>query len=482
MENGTRQVEKRAALWKAALREGPGETPGPAGRALLADLRKLWLAREEEQIRAMREGPFPLPVDWAARPLDALWAWWPEGRGGDDGPDETALGHWRGLHDAALRAQERTGHFVNLDPAPGPFLGCPDPRNLYPAGIQMAGTLLPALFHATAQGDKYAFALAFETLFVECPGFSVDEDHSIAWCGSPAFARFPEPWFRDASGKYHIADESFSSVHIRAVTALFHLALRAGIADAAWRIARLFWDEDRLFAEMFGFACGPRPPHRLYGLVLRAADGGCPEAIPAAVSLRDSMADDGFQFLSAEERRHRKELRSWRAWRFVGPLLQRGIKRGEFEKKWAEEKGVAARARAGEPYALASLGRAALGGDWWGDAYGLWRPAPSAAEDAAAAEAVFRDRAAAGDATGCFYLGQIAWKRAFDWFKYAHRRHGNGTETRLCYLDRGRRFLELPCEEADRWFRRGAALGGRGARECERTLAWRAAAVRGVAG
>ena len=36
-----------------------------------------------------------------------------------------------------------------------------------------------------------------------------------------------------------------------------------------------------------------------------------------------------------------------------------------------------------------------------------------------------------------------------------------------------RRFLELPCEEADLWFRRGVALGGRGARECERTLAWR---------
>lgn len=36
-----------------------------------------------------------------------------------------------------------------------------------------------------------------------------------------------------------------------------------------------------------------------------------------------------------------------------------------------------------------------------------------------------------------------------------------------------RRFLEPPCEEADLRFRRGAALGGRGARECERTLAWR---------
>ena len=46
---GDNPVEKRAELWKAALGEGPGETPGPAGRALLADLRKLWLTREEER-------------------------------------------------------------------------------------------------------------------------------------------------------------------------------------------------------------------------------------------------------------------------------------------------------------------------------------------------------------------------------------------------------------------------------------------------
>lgn len=83
MEERTDKTTKRAgararvALWKAALGEGPGETPGPAGRALLADLRKLWLTREEEQRRAMREPPFPLPVDLAARPLSALWGWWP---------------------------------------------------------------------------------------------------------------------------------------------------------------------------------------------------------------------------------------------------------------------------------------------------------------------------------------------------------------------------------------------------------------------
>ena len=469
MENETdKKAEKtgartRVALWKAALREGPGETPGPAGRALLADLRKLWLAREEEQAQAMREPPFPLPVDLAVRPLDALWTWWPEGRGGDDGPDEIALGHWRGLHDAALRARERLDR-IGLDP-----VSCdrPDLRTLYPAGLQMAGTLLPALFHATAQGDAHAFALAFETLLVEPPGAFVGEDESIAWCGSPAFARFPEPWSS--------REESFSSAHECALKALFHLGLRAEIADAAWRIACLFWNEDRRFAETFGFAPGPRSPHCLNGLVLRAADAGCPEAIPAAVSLRDSIADASFQFLSAEERLHRRTLRSWRAWMFVGPLLHRGSRRATIENAWTEEKDVAARARSGEPYALASLGRAALGGDWRGDAFGLWRPAPPSAEDAAAAEAVFREQAVTGDATGCFYLGQIAWKRAFDRFKAARRRNGNGTETRLRFLDRDRRFLELPSGEADRWFRLGATLGGPGARECERTLAWRAA-------
>lgn len=41
-------LHMRAKLWKAALGEEPGETPGPAGRALLADLRKLWLTREED--------------------------------------------------------------------------------------------------------------------------------------------------------------------------------------------------------------------------------------------------------------------------------------------------------------------------------------------------------------------------------------------------------------------------------------------------
>ena len=33
--------------------------------------------------------------------------------------------------------------------------------------------------------------------------------------------------------------------------------------------------------------------------------------------------------------------------------------------------------------------------------------------------------------------------------------------------------VESPGGTADHWFRRGAALGGRGTRECERTLAWR---------
>lgn len=140
--------------------------------------------------------------------------------------------------------------------------------------------------------------------------------------------------------------------------------------------------------------------------------------------------------------------------------------------------------RAGEPLALASLARAVLGGDWRGDAYGLWRiaPDPLGVKDLAAfAEGVFRKLAAAGDAFGCFYLGQIAWKRAFDRLEAIRARRSGGTETRLRFLDRDRLFLEVPCEEADRWFRRGAALGGRGARECESTLAWRAAGRRAAA-
>ena len=76
MENETNEkaegdgARARVALWKAALREGPGEAPGPAGRALLAALRKLWLAREAEQRRAMREPPFAIPDTLAVRPLE----------------------------------------------------------------------------------------------------------------------------------------------------------------------------------------------------------------------------------------------------------------------------------------------------------------------------------------------------------------------------------------------------------------------------
>lgn len=141
--------------------------------------------------------------------------------------------------------------------------------------------------------------------------------------------------------------------------------------------------------------------------------------------------------------------------------------------------------REGAPLALASLARAVLGGEWRGDACGPWRPVPIWSEDetenerpSAFAKTTFRELAESGDALGCFYLGQTAWKRASDRLDEARRRRG-GPETRLRYLDRDRRFLEVPCEEADRWFRRGASLGGPGARECERTLAWREAA-RGV--
>ena len=72
----------------------------------------------------------------------------------------------------------------------------------------------------------------------------------------------------------------------------------------------------------------------------------------------------------------------------------------------------------------------------------------------------------------------MAWKRAFDRIEAARARRG-APEDRLRFLDRDLRFLELPCEEADRWFRRGAALGGDGAEECARTLAWHEAAARG---
>jgi len=144
--------------------------------------------------------------------------------------------------------------------------------------------------------------------------------------------------------------------------------------------------------------------------------------------------------------------------------------------------------REGAPLALASLARAVLGGEWRGDACGPWRPAPVWSEDetenerpSAFAKTTFRELAESGDAFGCFYLGQIAWKRAFDRLEAIRARRSGGTETRLRFLDRDRRFLEVPCEEADRWFRRGAALGGRGARECGRTLAWRAAGRRAAA-
>ncbi len=542
MDTKETDKRKRAALWKAALREGPGETPGPAGMALLADLRKLWLAREEEQMRAMVEQPpFRLPVDLAARPLDALWAWWPEWSG-NDAPGAIALGHWRGLHAAAVHMQTVLS-------------GRPDARNLYPAGIQMAATLLPALFQATAQGDAHAFALALETLLVEPPGGEVGENESTAWCGSPVFARFPEQesplW------------EPFPVAHTRAVKDLLHLGLRAGIADAAWRAACFLWKKPADKVESFGFRFRSRGNVRhdpRTELVLRAARSGCPDAMPPADSFLETRAETDDPFLADGERFRRRAWRLTRAWRRCGPLsypssfvaaeAERWARTGSEEgqlwflhesrvckrvrgNRWlwfrpveeetegrpfrseilrvAEETGnpvaryfalcnghdrlplprglalddFTALCRAGEPLALASLARGVLGDAWPGDAYGPWRlaPNPFGADDPAAfAERIFRERAVAGDAIGCFYLGQLAWKKAFDRFEAIRARRSGGTETRLRFLDRGRHFLELPCDEADRWFRRGAALGGRGARECERTLAWRAAAAASARG
>ena len=542
----------RVALWKAALREGPGETPGPAGRALLADLRKLWLTREAEQTRAMRESPFPLPVDLAVRPLDALWAWWPEGRGGDDGPNEIALGHWRGLHDAALRARERLKR-ERVDP-----VSCEDFRSLYPAGIQMAATLLPALFHATAQGDAHAFALAFETLVAADAWVGDDDEMSIAWCGSGGLIRPPDP--EDPR------DDGFAGIRRRALSTLFHLGLRAGIAEAAWNAMRMLWTNPG-DAEASGFRFRRNRGGFLHppwaGLAFRAADGGCPDAMPAADSFREARAEDGDRFLSEAERCRRKIRRLSRAWRRIGPLAggepsffsvaeewaRTGDEEGKlwflherqarertagkwiraFSPEEAERAGRPFRAelarvaqetgdpvaryfalhvghnrlplpagpardefkrlcREGAPLALASLARAVLGGEWRGDACGPWRPAPVWSEDetenerpSAFAKTTFRELAESGDAFGCFYLGQIAWKRAFDRLDAIRARRSGGTETRLRFLDRDRLFLEVPCEEADRWFRRGSALGGRGARECGRTLAWRAAGRAGYA-
>ena len=540
MENGKRQVWKRAALWKAALREGPGETPGPAGMALLADLQKLWLARRMERARAMAalEPPFQSPVERATRPLEMLWEWWPEWRTG--GPGETDIGHWRGLHESAVHMQTV-------------LAGRPDARNLYPAGVQMAATLLHVLFHATADGDAHAFALAFETLLAAPSDGPVGEDGSTAWCGSPAFAWFPDPALS--------REASFPAARERALRVLLHLGLQAGIADAAWRAACFLWKKPENEVESSGFR------FRSHGnvrhdprteLVLRAARSGCPDAMPPADSFLETRAETDDPFLADGERFRRRAWRSTRAWRRCGPLsdpwsatvaaaerwARTGSEEGQLwflhesrawkrigENRWlrfrpAEEetegrpfrseilrvaegtghpvaryfalcnghdrlplpRGPAlddftALCRAGEPLALASLARSVLGDAWPGDAYGPWRlaPDPFGADDPAAfADRIFRERATAGDAIGCFYLGQLAWKEAFDRLEAIRARRSDGTETRLRFLDRDRRFLEVPCGEADRWFRRGAALGGRGARECERTLAWRSAAVRGV--
>ncbi len=549
MENETERTTKRAAvrarvaLWKAALGEGPGEAPGPAGRALLADLRKLWLTREAEQTRAMREPPFPLPVDLAAQPLAALWGWWPEWRGGDDGPDDVSIGHWRGMHDAAVHARVA-------------LFGRPDGLDLYPVAVQMAATLLPALFHATAQGDAHAFALALETLSMPNPGY-IELDGPTAWFGS----RDVSPLF-DPERETDQLEESLR----RARASLFRLGLRAGIAEAAWNAMRMLWTNPG-DAEASGFRFRRNRGGFLHppwaGLAFRAADGGCPDAMPAADSFREARAEDGDRFLSEAERCRRKIRRLSRAWRRIGPLaggepsffsvaeewartedeegklwfLHERQARERTAGKWirafspeeAERAGRPFRAelarvaqetgdpvaryfalhvghnrlplpagpardefkrlcREGAPLALASLARAVLGGEWRGDACGPWRPAPVWSEDetenerpSAFAKTTFRELAESGDAFGCFYLGQIAWKRAFDRLDAIRARRSGGTETRLRFLDRDRLFLEVPCEEADRWFRRGSALGGPGARECERTLAWRAAGRAGYA-
>ena len=462
-------VRARVALWKAALWEGPGETPGQAGRALLADLRKLWLTREEEQWRAMREPPFPLPDDLAARRLSALWAWWPEWRGGDDGPDGVSIGHWRGMHDAAVHARVA-------------LFGRPDGLDLYPVAVQMAATLLPALFHATAQGDAHAFALALETLSMPNPGY-IELDGPTAWFGS----RDVSPLF-DPERETDQLEKSLP----RARASLFRLGLRAGIAEAAWNAMRLLWTNPG-DAEASGFRFRRNRGGFLHPpwarLAFRAADAGCPDAMPAADSFREARAEDGDRFLSEAERCRRKVRRLSRAWRRIGPLAGGEPSFFSVAEEWARTGDEFKRlCREGAPLALASLARAVLGGEWRGDACGPWRPAPVWSEDetenerpSAFAKTTFRELAESGDAFGCFYLGQIAWKRAFDRLDAIRARRSGGTETRLRFLDRDRLFLEVPCEEADRWFRRGSALGGPGARECERTLAWRAAGRRAAA-
>ena len=201
--------------------------------------------------------------------------------------------------------------------------------------------------------------------------------------------------------------------------------------------------------------------------------------MPAADSFREWLAlETELDFLAPEERCRRIAAIASRGWRFTGPLAG-----DDPSPPGPSLDDFASLCRSGEPLALASLARAVLGGDWRGDAYGPWRiaPNPFGVKDVPAfSEDVFRAVAANGGAWGCFYLGQMAWKRSFDRSEAIRARRGT-PEIRLRYLDRDRLFLEVPCEEADRWFRRGSALGGPGARECERTLAWRAAGRAGYA-
>lgn len=105
-------------------------------------LRRLWLARGDE-LRRGRAIDLPsifIPEMVGMGPLYQLWDWWPEcdGGGDDNGPDKNEIGHWRVLHAAAVNAQVR-------------LFGRPDARNIYPAAVQMAATLLPAPFLSPAE-------------------------------------------------------------------------------------------------------------------------------------------------------------------------------------------------------------------------------------------------------------------------------------------------------------------------------------------
>lgn len=388
--------------------------------------------------------------------------------------------------------------------------------NENPPAIRTVPTRIAELFDATMQGDASAFAFALETLRAPCgPG--------------PDFG-------------------------------LLGAGIRAGLGVAMWRTAAALGtdpddvreDDYRCFLRRRKRRGRARNPAER--LVVRAAEAGWAEAMPAADTIRAERAlrSNEAAFLSPAERGRRRMRLRIRAWRFVGPLAgDDPSPPGPFLDDWArtgDEEGVAwllhesmspwkrdedgfwhrqdrateirtaqpfraelARAavasghpvaryfalygeydrlplpfgppldefaalcRAGEPLALASLARAVLGGDWRGDAYGPWRiaPNPLGVKDVPAfAEDVFRVVAANGGAWGCFYLGQMAWKRSFDRSEAIRARRGT-PEIRLRYLDRDLRFLELPCDEADRWLRRGAAIGGPGAEECERTFAWR---------